>query len=318
MAFEFGLLLHTRHLIRDEGAASFDDLWEQAAQAEEAGFDHIWLGDSVTVLNKARGDCLTTMAALAVKTSRVKIGTVPFLPALRNPVLLAHAVATLDVISNGRLILGVSVAPMATYIERQFIACGVPFREKAGRLSESIQVMRRMWTEKTFSFEGKYLQFKDTGILPRPIQKPSIPIWIAAGGHENAFKRVARLGDGWFTTASTLDEFITGRKKVDAYAEECGRPGKIPVSALYATFNINENGNAAREEGWRWMEDFFREPREKLGHHFTVFGTPEECAQTLESYIDAGLTTVVARLASLDLKGQMQRFVKELRPRLSL
>ena len=104
----------TRHLIRDEGAASFDDLWEQAAQAEEAGFDHIWLGDSVTVLNKARGDCLTTMAALAVKTSRVKIGTVPFLPALRNPVLLAHAVATLDVISNGRLILGVSVAPMAT------------------------------------------------------------------------------------------------------------------------------------------------------------------------------------------------------------
>ena len=96
-------------------------------------------------------------------------------------------------------------------------------RRRAG-LSESIQVMRRMWTEKTFSFEGKYLQFKDTGILPRPIQKPSIPIWIAAGGHENAFKRVARLGDGWFTTASTLDEFITGRKKVDAYAEECGRP----------------------------------------------------------------------------------------------
>ena len=97
-----------------------------------------------------------------------------------------------------------------------------------------------------------------------------------------------------------------------------GGPGKIPVSALYATFNINENGNAAREEGWMWMEDFFREPREKLGHHFTVFGTPEECAQTLESYIDAGLTTVVARLASPDLKGQMQRFVKELRPRLSL
>ena len=313
-ALEMGLLLHTRHLIRDEASASFDQVWEGAALAEEMGFDHVWLGDSVTLLDKARGDCLTTMAALAAKTSRVRIGTVPFLPALRNPVLLAHALATLDVISKGRLILGVSVSSLAEYIERQFIACGVPFHEKAGRLSESIKVMRRLWTETTFAFEGKYYQFKEVGILPHPVQ-PTIPIWIAADHNENAFKRVARLGDGWITTSATLDKFITNRQKIDFYAQEYGRAGKVSPSALYATFNLNANGNAAREEGWRWMEDFFRQPRAKL-HHFTIFGTPEECALILKGYVDAGLTAVVARLASPDLKGQMQLFLEELKPRL--
>ncbi|HEY6999486.1 MAG TPA: LLM class flavin-dependent oxidoreductase, partial [Candidatus Binatia bacterium] len=116
---EFGLLLHTRQLIRQEDAAqSFERLWADALQAEEAGFHHIWLGDSVTVLDKARGDCLTTMAALAAHTNRIRIGAVPMLAALRNPVLLAHALATLDVISNGRIILGVSVGPVREYIQR--------------------------------------------------------------------------------------------------------------------------------------------------------------------------------------------------------
>ena len=99
---DIGLLLHTRQIIRQEDAAkSFEQLWSDAAQAEELGFDHIWLGDSVTVLDKARGDCLTTMAALAARTNKIRIGAVPMLPALRNPVLLAHALATLDVISKG-------------------------------------------------------------------------------------------------------------------------------------------------------------------------------------------------------------------------
>src|SRR5581483_9729478 len=113
---EFGLLLHTRQLVRsDDAARSFDQLWSDAAQAEELGFEHIWLGDSVTVLDKARGDCLTTMAALA----------------------------TIDVIAKGRVLIGVSVGPVRDYIQRQFAACGVPPQEKAGRLSECIEIMRK-------------------------------------------------------------------------------------------------------------------------------------------------------------------------------
>jgi alkanesulfonate monooxygenase SsuD/methylene tetrahydromethanopterin reductase-like flavin-dependent oxidoreductase (luciferase family) len=315
---DIGLLLHTRQIVRQEDATkSFEQLWSDAAQAEELGFDHIWLGDSVTVLDKARGDCLTTMAALAVRTNKIRIGAVPMLPALRNPVLLAHALATLDVISKGRIILGVSAGPVRDYIQRQFAACGVPPQEKAGRLSESIEIMRRLWTETTVSYDGRYYKLRDVGILPHPAQKPGIPIWIAADRHENAFKRVARLGDGWVTLAPTLERFAAARHKIDQYAEAHGRVEKCPVAALYAAFNIQTDGDGARAEGWQWMERFFEQPKEKLGHHFAIFGTPRECASLLKGYADAGLNTIIARIASDDLSGQAHLLLNEIKPQLA-
>jgi alkanesulfonate monooxygenase SsuD/methylene tetrahydromethanopterin reductase-like flavin-dependent oxidoreductase (luciferase family) len=314
---EIGLLLHTRQIIRQEDAAkSFEQLWSDAAQAEELGFDHIWLGDSVTVLEKARGDCLTTMAALAARTNKIKIGAVPMLPALRNPVLLAHALATLDVISKGRIILGVSVGPVRDYIQRQFAACGVPPQEKAGRLSESIEIMRRLWSETTINYDGRYYKLTDVGILPHPAQKPGIPIWIAADRNENAFKRVARLGDGWVTLAPTLERFSAARRKIDQYAQEYGRPEKCRPTALFAAFNIQTDGARARDEGWQWMERFFEQPKERLGHFFAIFGTPEECVRLLKGYTKAGLTTIIARIASDDLRGQARLLLNEVNPQL--
>jgi alkanesulfonate monooxygenase SsuD/methylene tetrahydromethanopterin reductase-like flavin-dependent oxidoreductase (luciferase family) len=314
---DIGLLLHTRQIIRQEDAAnSFEQLWADAAQAEQLGFDHIWLGDSVTVLDKARGDCVATMAALAARTDQIRIGAVPMLPALRNPVLLAHALATVDVISKGRLILGVSVGPVRDYIQRQFAACGVPPQEKAGRLSESIEVMRRLWSEKTIDYEGRYYKLHDVGILPHPVQKPGIPIWIVADRNENGFKRVGRLGDGWVTLAHTAEQFSASRRKIDQYATEFNRTGTCPVSALYATFNIQRDGERARRDGWRWMEQFFQQPKEKISYHFTIFGTPEECAEVLKAYPAAGLTTIIARIASDDVGGQANLLLRELKPRL--
>ena len=110
---EFGLLLHTRHLVRGEhGPSAVEELWGAARQAEAAGVDHLWVGDSprLSLLDRAHADCLTIMAALAAKTSKIRIGVVPLIAALRNPVLLAHSLATLDVISSGRVLFGVSVA----------------------------------------------------------------------------------------------------------------------------------------------------------------------------------------------------------------
>lgn len=312
-----GLLLHTRQLIRAEDAAkSFEHLWADAAQAEELGFDHIWLGDSVTVLDKARGDCLTTMAALAARTNKIRLGIVPMLPALRNPVLLAHALATIDVISNGRITLGVSVGPVRDYIQRQFAACGVPPQEKAGRLSETIEIMRRLWSETKIDYQGRYFTLHDVGILPHPAQQPGIPIWIAADRNETGFKRVARLGDGWVTLAPTLERFTGARAKIAEHAESYGRVAKLRETALYVTLNISDDAERAKVEGWRWMEKFFGEPRTKLGQFFTIFATPEECVGLLKGYIDAGLTTIVARIASDDVPGQARVLLNEIKPQL--
>jgi len=317
-AIEFGLLLHTRDLIRDNAVADFAPLWGQAAAAEAAGFDHIWLGDSVTVRSSARGDCLTTMAALAMATETIGIGTVPMLMALRDPVQLAHALATLDVISRGRLRLGVGVGPMMDQILAQFAACGVPPEEKAGRLSESISLIRRLWAEETVDLDGKYYKINDVGILPKPVQAPTVPIWIAADGNDTAMRRVARLGDGWITTAGTAVEFGHRRRKIDAYAEEYGRsPGAVSPSMFYASFNLDEDGDRARENGWAWMVDFFRRPRDRLGHYTPIFGTPDECVEILRDYAAAGMTCLVARLASKDTIRQTEILLQHVKPRLT-
>jgi len=314
---DIGLLLHTRQLVRAEDAAkSFNHLWADAAQAEALGFDHIWLGDSVTVLDKARGDCLTTMAALAARTSKIRLGIVPMLPALRNPVLLAHALATVDVISNGRIILGVSVGPVREYIQRQFDACGVPPQEKAGRLSETIEIMRRLWSETKIDYDGRYFKLHNVGILPHPTRAGGIPIWIVADRNEIGFKRVARLGDGWVTLASTLERFTGARAKIDGYAQEFNRVGEIGETALYVTFNICDDAEKAKAEGWNWMEKFFDTPRGKLGHFFTIFGTLDECSALLKSYANAGLTTIIARIASDDVRGQAEMLLGEIKPQL--
>lgn len=315
---EFGLLLHTRHLIQDSGATSFDSLWRQARDADAAGFDHVWLGDSVTVLDRARGDCLTTMAALAMAAKRAAVGTVPLLLSLRNPVLVAHSLATIDVISNGRLRIGVSAGPVADHIRRQFDACGVPGAEKAGRLSEAIALIRRLWTEDRVTFAGRYYRLENVGILPKPIQTPTIPIWVAAGDNEAALRRVARLGDGWVTTENTVDGFTRLRRRIDAYAEEAGRDRKsVAPTMLYAAISLDRDGATARAAGWTWMESFFRQPRDRLGHHTAIFGTPEECGETLSFYAKAGMTCLVARIASDEIDGQTDLLLNCVKPRLA-
>lgn len=318
-ALEFGLLLHTRHLIREgEAPSPVAELWETAIRAEEIGFRHVWVGDSprLSLLDRAHADCLTIMAAVAAKTSRIKIGTVPLIMALRNPVLLAHALATLDIVSAGRIIIGVSAAHQYPYAQREFEACGVPFHQRAGRLNESIRLVRRLWTEDPFSFEGKYYRFDEIGVEPKPVQRP-VPIWVAAGDNDNALRRVAVLGDGWFTVAHTPEQFVARRQKIDNYAKEYKRGGKAIPSVLFATFHLDANEERAREEGWALAERYFRQPRSKLGHLSPFFGTPEECARRLQPYVDAGLKAVVARVVTHDPLSQMRLLMEEVRPRLS-
>jgi alkanesulfonate monooxygenase SsuD/methylene tetrahydromethanopterin reductase-like flavin-dependent oxidoreductase (luciferase family) len=314
---QFGLLLHTRHLIRDGQAADFSSVWLQAQHAEASGYDDIWLGDSVTVLERARGDCLTLMSALAMTTTKVRIGTVPLLMSLRHPVNLAHALATIDVISGGRLIIGASAGPVAPYMSRQFEACGVPPKEKAGRLGETIELVRRLWAEPRVTFEGKYFKLYNAGILPKPLQTPP-PILLATGSAppDATMRRAARLGDGAITTAETPERFSAWSAYLDKLRAEHGKSGAVP-KLLFASFRIGRDGSQTREEGWSWMESFFRRSRQDLQGTFTpVFGTETECATTLRSYRDAGMTGIIARIASDDDETQSDLLVKALKPAL--
>ena len=125
------------------------------------------------------------------------------------------------------------------------------------------------------------------------------------------------MGDGWFTVAHTAEQFAERRRKIDAFAGECGRAGKTIPSTLFATFYLSSDGAGAEEEGWSLAERYFRQPRSKLSHLSAFFGTPEQCAQKLHPYISAGLTSIVARLIAPDAKAQMRLFMNDLRPRLA-
>src|SRR5882757_2662798 len=146
-----GYLLPTRERIM-EGVHETAPLLALAEKAEALGFDSVWVGDSL--LARPRHDPLTLLAAVAARTRKVEMGTAVLLPALRNPVVLAQQVATLDRISEGRLILGIGIASDVPNIRSEFVAAGVPFEKRVGILVEGVALSRALWTGKPVEWDG--------------------------------------------------------------------------------------------------------------------------------------------------------------------
>src|SRR5262249_42058185 len=153
MAPKIGYLLPTREQIMD-GRPDAASLLLLAELAEALGYDSVWVGDSV--LARPRHDPLTLLAGVAGRVPRVALGTAVLLPALRNPVLLAHQVATLDQVSEGRFILGVGIARDVPNIRAEFAACGVPFEKRVGRMMEGLRLCRALWSGEAVNRDGRW------------------------------------------------------------------------------------------------------------------------------------------------------------------
>ena len=192
MTLRLGYLLPTREAVM-AGRPQARALLELAAQAERLGLDSIWVGDSL--LARPRHDPLTLLAAVAGRVPRCEIGTAVLLPALRNPVLLAHQVATLDQIAEGRLILGVGIARDVPSIRAEFAAAGVPFEQRVGRMLEGLALCRALWRGEPVDWAGRWPV--KAGVLgPMPHRAGGPPIW-AAGSLPASLERIAREFDGW-------------------------------------------------------------------------------------------------------------------------
>ncbi len=226
---KLGVLLPTRGvLLWNDGAPEVGPIIDLAVRAEELGYDSVFVGDSV--LAKPRLEALSVLSAVAVKTKRVKLGTAVFLPCLRDPVFLAYQVATLDVISGGRVILGVGIGPPKPQeCVHEFETLGVPFRKRMFYMQEHMTLMRRLWTEENVTYLGRYYQVENVTLAHRPIQK-TVPMWIASASVDTAWRRVAKYGDGWFPNRVTPEEFReTWGKIVTARRGEWARPGHARV-----------------------------------------------------------------------------------------
>jgi alkanesulfonate monooxygenase SsuD/methylene tetrahydromethanopterin reductase-like flavin-dependent oxidoreductase (luciferase family) len=222
------------------------------------------------------------------------VGTAVFLPALRNPVVLAHQLATLDRISEGRLVLGAGIASDVANIRDEFAAAGVPFEGRVGRMMEGLRLARALWTGKPVDWEGRWPV--KAGVLgPTPHRPGGPPIWLA-GSVRPAFERAARHFDGWFANEPDLGRWAEQWREVQEILREAGRdPASFPA-ANYVTLALDEDKARAEQRIDAFLENYYGQPAAAMRRRQAVSGGPADAAADwLRGYADAGVTDLIVR-----------------------
>ena len=244
-----GLFAINSHACASPGAAA-----RIGTRAERLGYDSLWAGEHVVVPSPRVApspmepdepilDPLVALAHLAAHTERIKLGTGVIILPQRNPLVLAKQVASLDVLSGGRLILGIGVA----YLEPEMRAIGVPMEGRGTRADEYLAAMRALWEEAAPSYSGRYVEFDGVDAHPRPVQRP-LPVVV--GGHTRAaHRRAARSADGWYGFLVGLRAMAEQRELMRAAIEETGRERPLHVSVTPARRLDAETVSAYSELG---------------------------------------------------------------------
>jgi alkanesulfonate monooxygenase SsuD/methylene tetrahydromethanopterin reductase-like flavin-dependent oxidoreductase (luciferase family) len=310
MAPRIGYLLPTREAVM-HGRPETAPLLALAEQAEALGYDAVWVGDSL--LARPRHDPLTLLAAVAARTRRVMVGTAVFLPALRNPVVLAHQLATLDRISQGRLVLGAGIATDVATIRAEFAAAGVPFERRVGRMMEGLRLARALWTGEPVDWDGRW-QVKAGVLGPTPHRPGGPPIWLA-GSVRAAFERAARHFDGWFANEPEVARWAEQWLEVRQILGAAGRDPAGFAAANYVTLALDDDAAAAERRIDSFLENYYGQPAAVMRRRQACFGGPPAAAAAwLNGYAEAGVSDLIVRFTG-DHRPQLER-VAELRRQL--
>jgi alkanesulfonate monooxygenase SsuD/methylene tetrahydromethanopterin reductase-like flavin-dependent oxidoreductase (luciferase family) len=307
------------------GLTNIDTILEAAVRAEQSGiFESVWFGDSL--IHKPRIESIVMLSAAAARTQKVRLGVICMASfPVRHPVLVAIQWASLDQLSKGRTILGVCIGGGH---EGEMRAFGAKKEERVGRLAEGIKLIRRIWSDEEVNHEGKYYTFQGHRVVPKPVQRPC-PIWIAVSpdravvgdkGVELAMKRVATLADGYITMAVPADEFKKRLDLIEKFAEAQKKDLSHFEVAIHGMVNINDDKQNAYRESKYYFDNYYTPgyPSDELLKIWLAHGSPGECAELIQGWIDMGITTPVLRFTSRDQLGQMERFIEDVLPLLRL
>jgi len=312
MSVEFGVLIPTREVVMS-GRPQTAPLLTMAERAESSGFDSVWIGDSITA--RPRHEPLTLMAAIAARTRRVRLGTGVLLPALRNPVVLAHVVGTLDRIAEGRVILGVGIAADTPAIRREFAATGVPWDKRVGRFLETLAICRALWSRDHVSFSGKHFTLDDVTMEPKPPRAGGPPIWIGGSG-PTALREAARF-DAWFPTGPSVEFFAENFPRVQAAAKTAGRRPDDVFGAAYLTLAIDADPAKAEARMDQFLETYYAAPAKVIKARQAGYAGPMEGAvEWIQRWIDAGARHIALRFAGGDQLAQVEEAASRLVPKL--
>lgn len=219
--------------------------------AEDLNFDSVWTTDHIAVNKQFSNpygsiyESLITLGYVAAKTERVKLGTSIIVLPMRNPILFAKQTATLDQLSDGRLILGLG----AGWMEDEFATLGSNFHDRGKMMDEQIQLLRNLWTHTEPKFDGNFFKFNEIAFSPKSVQENGPPIWIGGTSHA-ALRRVERLGDGWHPVGLSPKQLAQGKQKLDSLMKQKRRislsvrvPVKISASAN-TTYSLSSGEQA--------------------------------------------------------------------------
>lgn len=311
----------------------FEPMIAQARAAEELGFDTLWAHEHHSQA-MMYPDPLMTLAVIASHTRTARLGTNMLLLPQWHPLRVAEQGAMLDVLSNGRLILGVS----AGYAKDEFAAFGVDRKERGRRMEEGLRLIRAVWTQEEVRLDTKQGCLDGYSIFPRPIQRPAPPIYVGALA-DTAIRRAARLGDGYVLSAgSTVDEI---RGRIPVYRAALGEVGRAPSEALPIAVNrvVHVAGSRAeRDAAIRLFAERFLSFYDRWGHedvgrlgsaerahertarqHF-IIGEAPECVEQIHRYAELGIGHIACLMnfgkAPLDLvDASLRRFGRDVLPR---
>jgi alkanesulfonate monooxygenase SsuD/methylene tetrahydromethanopterin reductase-like flavin-dependent oxidoreductase (luciferase family) len=331
---QFGVNLNNREplIAPDYDLQALLDLSERV---EEFGFDSVWVGDSL--FSKPRYEPMTLLAAISQRTKRVRMGTACLVASTRNPLYLALEWATLDQMSNGRTILGPCMGNPEQGVRREFEALGLPFSDRATVFEEALEVVNELFRTGSTSFHGKYFNYDEvafhsgTEMAPlRPQQQPP-PIWVVSNPRlvgdkptekmraimERACDRIVRLGDGWMTCcrAEHPEELTEQIGYLRDAAARHDRDFDDYEVAYQVTMNIGDSQDEARTAFGDYISKYYPELSKAMDlSNWGPVGTPEQIADWIRTFSEAGVDHFICRFGAIDQFGQVERFAKEVLP----
>ncbi|MFX1537640.1 MAG: LLM class flavin-dependent oxidoreductase [Promethearchaeota archaeon] len=263
----------------------WDDVLRSALQAEELGFDSVWVDDHLLNFREPPEDRLeawTTITAIAAKTDKIRLGNLVLCNSFRTPTLLGKMVSSLDVISNGRFELGIG----AGWYEKEYLAYGYPYSSDSDRISqlrEGLIIIKKMFSEDKFDFEGDYWTLKGCINNPKPLQNP-FPIWV--GGTEPKVTRVAvELATGLNISSTSIDETEKIFKRVSEYCDELGRNYSDFKKSYFTLVHLTSTNEERKDVIRKYLKEWTPTPPKEFFERLMI-GTIDAVNEKIAEYID--------------------------------
>ena len=309
---EFALAI--RNFVGPREVPDVDGIYAYAERAEALGFESLWAWDHILLGVEPAFpilDSITILGAIAARTRRIKLGTGVLVLPLRNPVTAAKALGSLDVISGGRLILGVA----AGWYAREFDAVGVPFKQRGRHFERNLDILLRLLSEERVTLKVDEFNLREAVMVPRPAQRPRPPLLI--GGYVDAvLRRVATMGDGWLTYFYTPESFTRAWQKIHAFAREAGRdPSRLTATNQLAIYvGASRAQTAADMRRWLSTEWDVASWSESTIEH-AIHGSAQECVEQLRAHVATGVHRIIL-IPYRYQPDQVERIAKEVLPAL--